>query len=140
MEAKPCKIALSDLVICLLLTTLIITGCGSPTEIILDPEDNGSRVEANMGQVVVISLESNPSTGYRWEVLEIDESILQQVGEVEFAPADQREPPPLGVGGVEVFRFKIVKTGQANLELVYYRPWEEGVEPLERYAIQVVAK
>jgi hypothetical protein len=47
MEAKSCKISLSkELILCLLLTTLIIAACGSPTEIMLDSEDNGSLVEA----------------------------------------------------------------------------------------------
>jgi len=37
-----------------------------------------------VGQVLVITLASNPTTGCRWEAVELDEPILQQMGEPEF--------------------------------------------------------
>jgi predicted secreted protein len=41
---------------------------------------------------------------------------------------------------VEVFRFEAVEAGETLIELVYHRPWEEGVEPLETFSIQVIVR
>jgi len=98
--------------------------------------DNGGQVELELGKLLVVTLESNPSTGYRWEILENNESILKQFCEVEFKSSDTDEPPMVGAGGWEIFRFKAVSTGQTTLELVYRRPWEDA-EPLKTFSIQV---
>jgi len=124
----------------LILSALIFSGCWPPKEVKLDASANGSQVELKKGQALVITLESNPSTGYRWEVVELDESILRQMGEPEFKVSDPREPPPPGAGGWETWRFEAVSAGQTALELVYRRPWEEGVEPLETFSLQVVVR
>ena len=128
-------------IIAVLLAALVLAaGCGRSTEIKLDANDNGRRIELEKGQVLVITLESNPTTGYRWEVVEFEEPILQQMGEAEFKQSDPREPPPPGTGGWETFRFEATSAGQMTLKLVYHRPWEEGEEPLETFSLQVVIR
>ncbi len=97
----------------------------------------GSQIELEQGQILVGTLESNPTTGYRWEVVETQESILEQMGEAEFEPSDKGEPPLVGGGGSEIFRFKAIGVGQMTLQLVYHRPWEEGVEPLKTFSLHV---
>jgi len=109
-----------------------------PEEVNVDEEDDGSQVELEIGRILIVTLESNPTTGYRWEVVEIQESILEQMGEAEFKQSDTGEPPLVGAGGWEIFRFKAISAGQTSLKLVYHRPWEEGVEPLKTFSIQVV--
>ena len=47
------------------------TATPNPNEIRLTEEDNGRLAEIGENQTLVISLESNPSTGYSWEVAEI---------------------------------------------------------------------
>ena len=57
-----------------------------PSEVLLTDTDNGNEIAVRKGQSLVISLDSNPTTGYTWELVEQpDEQILQQVGELEFA-------------------------------------------------------
>jgi inhibitor of cysteine peptidase len=107
-------------------------------EVNIDENDADSQVELEQGQILVVTLESNPSTGYSWEVVEIQESILEQMGEAEFKPSETGEPPLVGAGGWEIFRFKAISAGQTSLKLVYHRPWEEGVEPTKTFSIQVV--
>jgi inhibitor of cysteine peptidase len=121
-----------------LLTVLVLAfGCGSSKEVKLDADDNGSQVQLERGQILVITLESNPSTGYRWEVVESEESIVQQKGEAVFKSSDTRDSPPPGTGGTETFRFEARSAGDVALKLVYHRSWEEGVEPLETFTLQV---
>jgi inhibitor of cysteine peptidase len=110
-----------------------MAACGAAGEVELDMTDNGSQVELEVGQVLVISLEGNPTTGYTWEIGGIEESVLRQVGEVVF----EAESDLVGAGGVQTLRFEAVGVGQASLDLVYHRPWEEGVAPLETFSVQI---
>jgi len=107
-------------------------------EVNVDEKDADSQVELEQEQILVVTLESNPTTGYRWEVVETQESILEQMGEAEFKPSETGEPPLVGAGGWEIFRFKAISAGRMTLQLVYHRPWEEGVEPVKTFSIQVV--
>jgi inhibitor of cysteine peptidase len=111
-----------------------------PEEVNVDENDDGSQVELEQGQILVVTLESNPTTGYGWEVAEIQESILEQMGEAEFKPSQTGEPPMTGAGGWEIFRFKAISAGQMTLQLVYRRSWEEGVEPINTFSLQVVVR
>jgi inhibitor of cysteine peptidase len=113
-----------------------LSACGASNEVKLDAGDDGSQVELNAGQTLVVSLEGNPTTGYTWEAAELDEQVFQQVGETEFKP----ESGAIGAGGVQTLRFETVNSGQTTLNLVYHRPWEENVEPAETFSIQVVVR
>jgi inhibitor of cysteine peptidase len=105
-------------------------------EIELTAADNGRTVAVEQGQVLVISLASNPTTGYLWEVQEVDGAILRQEGEAEYVASDSGQTPLAGAGGTETFRFRAEGSGETQLTLVYRRPWEEGVDPLETFSIQ----
>jgi len=120
----------------LLVVPVLPVSCGRAREVQLDASNSGGQVELGPGQVLVITLESNPSTGYRWEVVEIGGAILRQVGEVQFELSDPQDPPPPGAGGWETFRFEAVGAGETGLELAYRRPWED-VEPLMTFSVQV---
>ena len=89
------------------------------------------------GQVLVVTLESNPTTGYRWWVTQNQEAILEQIGQAEFKRPVEGEEPMVGTGGWEIFRFKAVGTGQVTLKMAYRKPWE-NVEPVNTFSIEVV--
>jgi inhibitor of cysteine peptidase len=147
------KVARGFLVV-LLLLSLMIAGCDGSgdvevqeedpmdaNEVALEASSNGDRIEAQVGQVLVLTLESNPSTGYLWEVVKDGAPALEQVGGSLFKlDAEEGEEVPPGTGGWEVFRFEAKAAGETGLELVYHRPWEEGVEPLEVFSLQVVVR
>ncbi len=100
-------------------------------------EPYDGRVTVVLGQTFTVTLESNPSTGYRWEWVDQQDSIVEQMGEAQFKPRETGDPPLVGAGGWESFDFKAVNQGQMTLKLVYRRPWEEGVEPLKTFSLQV---
>jgi len=141
------------LAVSLMAVLVLAAGCASsdsvPTDvdvdrgggqaIVLDAGDNGSQVELNPGQVLEVTLVSNPTTGYSWEVSDVDETVLAQLGEVEFQQAPSEGEPVTGAGGTETFRFASA-TGETTLTLVYHRPWEKDVEPLEIFTVQVVVR
>jgi len=89
-----------------------------------------SMIETKVGQEFNITLDSNQSTGYGWQLAEpLDESILQLVG-------SEYEPPEgggIGAGGQDLWTFKAVGEGETEIGLKYVRPWEEdGVPAKER--------
>lgn len=122
-----------------LLLVVLGTACSPPQRaraVSLDARDAGRRVELEKGQTLDISLPSNPTTGYGWEVEELDHRVLRQVGESEFKPQSNL----VGAPGVEILHFQPVGAGQTTLKLVYHRSWEKGVEPLETYSVEVVLR
>ncbi len=121
----------------LLASMLVLAACSpSSNEVEIGADANGTQVELEAGQVLVISLASNPSTGYGWHVAEIDETILEQVGETEFIQ-EQTDEQVVGAGGTETLRFEAVGSGTTTLTLTYDRAWED-LPPEETFTVTVV--
>jgi len=124
-----------------------------PTEIRLGAEDHGRAVQLREGEELVISLEANPSTGYAWQVdrgplAAQSQSILVQTGESFDRARAQGStdvessatmPLVLGAPEIQTLRFQAAQAGQAALRLVYRRPWEENVPPVEEFSLSVEA-
>ena len=102
----------------------------------LTENDNGSAIELANGQGMVVTLESNPTTGYSWEIAEIDSAILKQTGDSGFV----QDSNLIGAGGKETFNFNAIGTGTTQLQLIYHRSWETGVEPLKIFTVTVTVK
>jgi inhibitor of cysteine peptidase len=79
-------------------------------------------------------LDSNPSTGYGWQVGQVDDAVLKQQGEPQFIqPADA----PPGAGGAQVFLFTAAAGGSTTLTLVYKRSFEPDVAPVQTFTVPV---
>ena len=113
-------------------------GCGGgaePSVVRLTEEDAGSTVALAVGDSLVVTLESNASTGYTWEVVAPLPEMLEQEGEPEYlAPEDQ---DVVGAPGAQEFTFAVVSAGTGALDLAYVRPWEEDVEPEAIYEVTI---
>ena len=139
--------------VCVLLAILVLTaGCASSQgeadndepdrggdDVALGAEDDGSLVELSAGQALLVTLESNPTTGYSWEVSEVDDAVLRQMGEPEFKEASAEGEQLVGAGGTQTFSFSSA-AGETTLTLVYRRPWEKDVDPLEVFSVEVVVR
>lgn len=87
-----------------------------------EPVINSAVVED--GKLVVF-LAGNPTTGYRWQCCSMTGDCLSQEGETEFVPAN-RDASIAGSGGTEVFTFRPVGSGTAELHFEYFRSFEEN--------------
>jgi inhibitor of cysteine peptidase len=99
-------------------------GCGATTPPLSSVDASrvsAQTVDATVGQPFSVSLDSNPTTGYRWELAQpLDESILQLVQN-----AYQRSGPAMpGAGGSEIWTFEPLCQGATMIALRYRRPWE----------------
>ncbi len=114
-----------------------LTACG-PQPADLTEADNGSRVRLGQGEELVITLESNPTTGYSWHVIETNPEVLKQVGEIEYEQSPGSDGL-VGAGGTEMIRFEAVAPGEVTLTLGYYRSWEDK-PPVETFTVTVVVE
>jgi C1A family cysteine protease/predicted secreted protein len=106
-------------------------------EIVVTADDHGQEIELGEGQLLVVRLQANPSTGYGWQVSEPGvQPILRQADSAEFQP----ESELLGAPGTQILRFEGVREGDSTLMLEYRRPWEAGVEPAGTFHLQVRAQ
>ena len=92
------------LVTTLMLSVSLIAGCGgSAVKAYSDPEET---IDSGMDKefVILIALESNPTTGYSWEA-EYDDAMLELVEET-FEPGEYAKENIVGAGGTELFLSK----------------------------------
>lgn len=102
-----------------------------------EPPGEVGEMDMRVGDTLELSFESNPTTGYQWEVVELNPAVLRQVGEAEFvAPTTDL----LGAPGVEVFRFEAVAPGETLLKLIYHRAFEPDVPPEQTYQVNIIVK
>lgn len=105
---------------------------------------NATRtVEVGTGQLIMVSLDSNPSTGFSWtETASIgNAAVLEQTGHAYVAPqANNAQPPVLGASRTETWTFKALKAGQTTVTMQYGRPWEGGEKAARTFILTVVVK
>jgi inhibitor of cysteine peptidase len=122
------------------LAVCLLAGCaGQPAEITAGIDQSGQSIRMQTGQTLVVSLPSNPSTGYHWEVETIDSAVLKQVGEAEYQSLAAGATPRPGQGGIEIFHFEPVGQGETPLRLVYRRSFEDA-EPAQIFFLQVTVE
>ncbi len=129
----------------LAMAVALVTGCSDD----LDIGDGGSATIAVVGSgeatlrvdgELKVALAANPTTGYTWEVSGApDPAVLEQMGEAVYE-ASPTDTMVVGSGGVMTFEFQAVGAGTTTLELVYRRPWEDGVDPIETVTIDVTVE
>jgi predicted secreted protein len=95
-------------------------------------------IEVPVGQEFRIALDSNPTTGFQWQLSEtLDEAIVTFVGDDYKTP---RIPGRTGTGGKHTWTFRAVGQGQTVIALRYSRPWEKGVDPLKKVTFTVIVR
>jgi inhibitor of cysteine peptidase len=115
---------------------LSTAGCGSGG-VALTAKDNGTAVTVKTGDTFTVKLEGNPSTGFTWEAKDLDTSILEQVGDPKFSGG---VPGMVGSGGILTLTFKALQAGTTTLTLIYHRPWETDVAPIDTFLVTVTVK
>ncbi len=83
--------------------------------------DSGTAVQVAPAQVITLTLESNRTTGFRWQLVgRPDAAVLRLVSSEYVAP----EGGLVGEGGTEVWTFESVSRGATSLGLAYSKPFE----------------
>jgi inhibitor of cysteine peptidase len=122
----------------------VLAGCGSlqpVTPTVVTAARSGGPVTLQTGDTLVVALDAQPSTGYRWETLDLQGPVLVAVGSADYLPSTVA-PGTVGAPGDSVFRYQARDVGHTTLDLGYSRPFENGVAPARtvHYDVTVVAR
>lgn len=117
--------------VCAALTLLLLPFAAHPLD--LTERDSGKGVSVAVGETISLTLAGNPTTGFAWELAEIDRAVLAPGP----GPAFAADSSLTGAGGTFTFRLAALKAGSSAVKLSYRRPWETGVPPLRRVEFTV---
>ena len=88
------------------------------------------RLEVKQGQVVEVRLPSNPSTGYRWVMVEPMPAVVAALYDATYVPGRNNV---VGSPGEERWTFVAVKPGSGIIRFEYRRPFDaDTVAPAQR--------
>jgi inhibitor of cysteine peptidase len=98
-------------------------------------QDNGKVVSAALGNLIRITLESNPSTGYNWELRDFE------YGAADFYASDvmarQSGNVFVGAPGNTILTLQAVQAGTQQITAVYRRPWEAPDQVAATFSFQL---
>ncbi|MEN6391696.1 MAG: protease inhibitor I42 family protein [Syntrophomonas sp.] len=101
----------------------------------VDASFDGKEYKTTVGKSFVLSLASNPTTGFEWTLSDaMDKSIVSMVN--HDYKSDSAPEGMTGVGGTDYWTFKALKNGTTEIKLVYARPWE-SVQPVKTFTLKV---
>ncbi len=106
----------------------------------LSESDDGKTITLKAGTDLVISLESNPSTGCSWSVPNVQGKAVKQQGKSTYIgnpnPPNAKGQFKVGVGGVESFRFSTTAAGTSTIEMGYGQPWNKS-GPFKKFKVTI---
>ncbi|MGV9680554.1 protease inhibitor I42 family protein [Nocardia sp. NPDC003482] len=105
--------------------------------ILVGTDGDGQSQALTVGQELAVALPDNPSTGYQWQLREVDQNVLAQEGDPQFRPGANPMP---GSPGTVVWTFTAASPGTTKLTLVSVRPWEQGAAPAQQFSLNVTVR
>jgi len=131
------RAALSFILISAIVMFFYADATGAPDKPVkITGQDAGTTVGLRVGELLEVTLAGNPTTGYMWDVASVDPNILKPVEQLEF----QADSKAIGSPGKLTLRFEAARPGKTPLKLIYHRPWEKNVEPIDTFEVIVVIK
>ena len=114
----------------ILLLTCLVAGCSGEEKTYID---QGETIDTSVDKEFLIALDSNPTTGYNWEV-SYDDTMLS----LEYEEYDAEKCEGLvGAGGTQYFAFKALKAGETRIDTVYKRSWEEEIIDQREFTVNI---
>jgi inhibitor of cysteine peptidase len=80
---------------------------------------DSTQAELRIGESFEVALQENPSTGFRWALRSNGVPVCILTG--DFFSGERARP---GATGVHRWKFKVVASGSATIEMDYVRRWE----------------
>jgi inhibitor of cysteine peptidase len=93
---------------------------------------NFKTIKVNLGNSFKISLDSNPSTGYQWE-LDFDTNFIT-LEKKSYNPSNSK----LGGTGKEHFIFLPLRSGKTTITMQYKRTWEKSEIIKEKFLVEII--
>jgi inhibitor of cysteine peptidase len=142
------KLILTGVAIIMVLSTLASAACSTdkpgevswevPIDNFMNKPDHSDEIEVPAGDTFILTLGSNPTTGYEWD----ENATISDTGVLKQEKHEFVEPDTdvVGAAGQEAWTFKALKKGTAKVSMEYSRPWEGGEKGEWTYDITVTVK
>ena len=103
-----------------------------PADVTVSSDEDGGHVRLHVGDLLIVRLPENPTTGYRW----------QFTPPAQLAPEGDSFNPvaggAVGAGGERLARFRAATLGQGRLQASHKRPWDPPSAAIGAFAIDVM--
>jgi predicted secreted protein len=107
-----------------------LMGCASVPPVTLTVADTGRTIEMFEGQDLILTLETDRWTGFRWWLADSTEVVLIPLGKPGYTEVDSH--------GAETWRFRAAKQGRQTLKFDYKRAAGDDAEKSLHYDVVVV--
>ncbi|HAB19098.1 MAG TPA: protease inhibitor I42 family protein [Verrucomicrobiota bacterium] len=125
-------------------SAMLGAGCQSPPQTrTITAADSGSTIQLKTGDLLEVKLESNATTGYTWQTIDVNSWVLARLTRPEYQPTGATGPdgtPLMGAGGTLTLTFRAVGPGTSPLKFGYLRPWEVDVVAAKTFEVTVVVR
>ncbi|WP_324731414.1 protease inhibitor I42 family protein [Pseudomonas paeninsulae] len=116
----------------------LLSACASQPSSQTVQQQSQCPLRLHSGQYVILTLPSNPTTGFRWVLRDAASNQLDSLGpEVYSNPEDAGL---VGSAGQSTWRFQAKQAGEGHLLLTYQRPWETEVAPAKTFDCSIRVK
>ena len=106
------------------------TGHSKGEMMTITKEHSGKTIELRVSDVFQVELSGTPSTGFWWYFQVLNEEYVQLIKEyTKESFVEKVDGGPL----LGIWQFRAKKVGSTNIEIAYYRHWEDGARPKERF-------
>ena len=95
-------------------------------------QTNAEEKSVKVDKAFKISLQSNPSTGYKWEV-----SLHKAFLKLEADRFRSSTSPLVGAGGTQEFVLLPIRQGKTKVHFIYKRPWEKSIARKKTYILHI---
>jgi len=101
----------------------VILAMGQENAVVVEfGQKTAGTITLPQDKILVLELPAKPSTGYSWEVVDVNDKVLCLDQEYHF---ETEAGKAIGAGGTRKIRFASLQEGESAIHLVYSRPWEE---------------
>ena len=107
----------------------------SPLNQSTSPISTNATLSVKTNEQFYITLSSNPSTGYAWQVASVSNPDMVRFVDSQYI---RPESELVGAPGKQVLTFNALQEGSATIQLEYVRPWETDVPPVSIYVVEVI--
>ncbi len=119
----------------LMLLLIALVGCTEELgPIQVDSANNGAALDMTTGQMLNINLDSNITTGYKWNLVTPPDARVLKLLSSKY---NEPKSTAAGAGGSETWQFQAVGRGTTSLKLGYARPFEPNTPPAKEFSITV---
>ncbi|SRR6266853_1347858 len=103
---------------------------------ILTQKDDGQSLQVPVGARIKIDLPENPTTGYRWNVQELESESIA----VESDNYTSGEGVGIGGAGIRHFTFQAKAPGKATINLKNKRQWEPEEKAMSQFSVVIFVR